>query len=165
MDFAEMTKGARRGLENKRERLTEQMEQIADYLQLMDCMDELIGENEKMHDETELLKQQLDDEKKRNSDLEMKLAEMGKLSAGVAKKSSEEAVLAALRTYVNRSKRKTLDKRAFAKTAILEISNANGLLLPEELAAAIDSLDDEQTEPKTVVNGDIVIEKNIVNKK
>lgn len=154
MDFAEMTSGARRGLENQRERLTEQMEQIADYLQLMDCMDELIKENEKMHDETESLKQQLEEEKKRNADLEMKLAEMGKLTTGVAKKSSEEALLAALRTYVNRSKRKTYDKRAFAKTATLEIANVNGLTLPEDLATAIDSLDDEQTEPKSVtVNG------------
>jgi len=154
MDFAEMTNGARRGLENQRDRLTEQMQQIADYLQLMDCMDEILADNKRMQEDVESLQQQLADEKKRNADLEMKLAEMGKLSAGVAMKASEEAMLKALRTYVNRSKRKTLDKRAFAKTATLEIANANGLMLPEDLATAIDSLDDEQAEPKTVtVNG------------
>ena len=59
-------------------------------------------------------------------------------------------MLKALRTYVNRSKRKTIDKRAFAKTATLEIANANGLLLPEDLAAMIESLDDELTDPKVV---------------
>lgn len=165
MDFTEMAHDARRELEHEREKLTDKIGLLNEYLGLLDNMDEILADNKRKQGDIESLQQQLTEEKKRNSDLEMKLAEMGKLSAGVAKKSSEEAVLAALRTYVNRSKRKTLDKRAFAKTAILEISNANGLLLPEELAAAIDSLDDEQTEPKTVVNGDIVIEKNIVNKK
>ena len=51
---------------------------------------------------------------------------------------------------MNRSKRKTADKRAFAKSATLEIANANGLDLPEDLKAAIESLDDEQAEPKVV---------------
>ena len=68
----------------------------------------------------------------------------------MAKKASEDNQIKALRTYVNRSKRKTPDKRVFAKYAMLEIANANGLTLPEELAATIDSLDDEQPEPKVV---------------
>ena len=72
------------------------------------------------------------------------MAEMSKLSAGMAKKTSQDDLTKALRTYANRSKRKTPDKRAFAKTAILEIANANGLALPEDLAATIDCLDDEQ---------------------
>ena len=33
---------------------------------------------------------------------------------------------------------------------VLEMANANGVLLPEDLATAIDSLDDEQLEPKVV---------------
>ena len=84
------------------------------------------------------------------AELEMKLMEMSKLSTGMAKKASEDNLLKALRTYVNRSKRKTADKRAFAKSATLEIANANGLDLPEDLKAAIESLDDEQAEPKVV---------------
>ena len=89
---------------------------------------------------------------------------MSKLSTGMAKKASEDNLLKALRTYVNRSKRKTADKRAFAKSATLEIANANGLIIPEDLAAAIDSLDDEQAEPKVVnVAGDLVLEKNVDN--
>jgi len=92
----------------------------------------------------------LDDEKQQRAELEMKLMEMGKLTTGMAKKASEDNLIKALRTYVNRSKRKTADKRAFAKSATLEIANANGLDLPEDLKAAIESLDDEQTEPKMV---------------
>jgi len=154
IDYTEKAREARIGLVNELERLTEKMQQMNDYVRLLDSMDSLIAECRRLSDDNESLQQQLADEKKRNADLEMKLAEMGKLSTGVAMKASEEAMLKALRTYVNRSKRKTLDKRAFAKTATLEIANANGLMLPEDLATAIDSLDDEQTEPKTVtVNG------------
>ena len=80
----------------------------------------------------------------------MKLAELSKLSAGMAKKASEEAMLKALRTYANTSKRKTVDKRTFAKTAILELANVNGLMLPDDLAATIEALDDEQPEAKVV---------------
>ena len=77
----------------------------------------------------------------------------------MAKKASEDNLLKALRTYVNRSKRKTADKRAFAKSATLEIANANGLDLPEDLKAAIESLDDEQAEPKVAVQVDYVENK------
>ena len=84
---------------------------------------------------------QLVDEKRQREELEMKLAELNKLSAGMAKKASEEAMLKVLRTYANTSKRKTMDKRTFAKTAILELANVNGLVLPDDLAATIESLD------------------------
>lgn len=143
-------------LEDKMMQLDERRQQLKELTQMVEVWDNLLTKCKKMEDEIESLQQQLTEEKKRNADLEMKLAEMGKLSAGVAMKASEEAMLKALRTYVNRSKRKTLDKRAFAKTATLEIANANGLILPEDLAIAIDSLDDEQAEPKTgpvTVNG------------
>lgn len=93
---------------------------------------------------------QLVDEKRQREELEMKLAELNKLSAGMAKKASEEAMLKVLRTYANTSKRKTMDKRTFAKTAILELANVNGLVLPDDLAATIESLDDEQPDPKVV---------------
>ncbi len=150
MDYQEMVRDARRELEREQERLTEKMEQLDARLRLMDGIDRLLTENQELKDEIEALQQQLNDERKQKAELEMKMNEMSKLSAGVAKKSSEEDLLKALRTYVNRSKRKTADKRAFAKTATLEIANANGLDLPEDLKAAIDSLDDEQAEPKVV---------------
>lgn len=111
---------------------------------------ELQEKNKSQHDEIERLTRQLADEKKQREELEMKLAELSKLSAGMAKKASEEAMLKALRTYANTSKRKTVDKRTFAKTAILELANVNGLMLPDDLAATIEALDDEQPEAKVV---------------
>ena len=154
MNYTEMAREARIELEHERERLTDKLERIDLFLQVMEHSDERDAAYKKLQEENEMLQQQLNDERKQKAELEMKMNEMSKLSAGVAKKSSEEDLLKALRTYVNRSKRKTADKRAFAKTATLEIANANGLILPEDLAALIDSLDDEQTEPKSVtVNG------------
>ena len=148
-DFNETARELRRALAYEEEQLTEKAEQVKMFRLMMDRVDGLMEENRNLAEEVKSLEQQLDDEKRQRAELEMKLMEMGKLSVGVAKKSSEEAVLKALRMYVNRSKRKTADKRAFAKSATLEIANANGLDLPEDLKAAIESLDDEQSEPKT----------------
>lgn len=150
MNYTEMAREARIELEHEREKLTDKLEQIDLFLQVMEHSDEQDAAYKKLQEENEMLQQQLNDERKQKAELEMKMNEMSKLSAGVAKKSSEEDLLKALRTYVNRSKRKTIDKRAFAKTATLEIANANGLLLPEDLAAMIESLDDELTDPKVV---------------
>lgn len=152
MNYTELAREARIELEHEREKLTDKLEQIDLFLQVMEHSDEQDAAYKKLQEENEMLQQQLNEERKLKAELEMKMNEMSKLSAGVAKKSSEEDLLKALRTYVNRSKRKTADKRAFAKTATLEIANANGLILPEDLAAMIDSLDDELTEPKTTVN-------------
>ena len=149
-DYGEMAHDARRALEREREDLTERAEQLAAHLRVLDEIDEVLAENGQLKDENESLRQQLDEEKRLRAELEMKLMEMSKLSTGMAKKASEENVLKALRTYVNRSKRKTADKRAFAKSATLEIANANGLDLPEDLKSAIESLDDEQMEAKVV---------------
>ena len=110
----------------------------------------LLEEKEKLIHENSMLLQKMTDEKRQREELEMKLTEMKKISEVMAKKASEEAVLKALRTYANTSKRKTVDKRAFAKTSILEIANANGLVLPQEFAASIESLDDERPEPKVM---------------
>ena len=80
------------------------------------------------------------------------ICEMSKLSVGVAKKASQEELLKALRVFVNKSKRKKVEKRIAVKEMVLELANANGLVLPEDLATAIDSLDDEQPEPRVVNN-------------
>ena len=90
----------------------------------------------------------------KNAALEMKLSEMTKLSGDVAKKSSQEGLLKAVRTFVNRSKQKRIEKRMAVKELLLELANANSIVFPADLAATIDALDDEHSEPKTVtVNG------------
>ena len=150
MDYYGMAHDARRALEREREEMMARAEQLNAHLCVLDEIDKVLKENSQLKEDNDYLQQQLNDEKQQRAELEMKLMEMSKLSTSMAKKASEDSLLKALRTYVNRSKRKTADKRAFAKTATLEIANANGLDLPEDLKAAIESLDDEQMEPKVV---------------
>ena len=86
----------------------------------------------------------------KNTALEMKLSEMTKLSGDVAKKSSQEGLLKAVRTFVNKSKHKRIEKRMAVKEMLLELANANSIVFPEDLATTIDALDDEQSEAKVV---------------
>ena len=160
-EYSEMSHDARRALEKEREDLVDRAHVVEAHLQVLDKIDEILAENRRLKELAEDQQEQLDNERQLRAEVEMKLMEMSKLSAGMAKKASEDNVLKALRTYVNRSKRKTADKRAFAKTAVLEIANANGLDLPEDLKAAIESLDDEQIDPKVNIQGDLVLEKKI----
>ena len=174
-DYMEMAQSARYGIEKESDRLIERLTQMEDYRKLLDSIDEVIADNKRQQEEIESLQQQLEEKKNayevlagtaknlldaatearnQKKELEMQLAETRKLSEGVAKKSSEEGVIKALQIFVNRSKTKKADKRAYIKTTILEFANTIKLSLPDELANSIDNLDDEQSEPKTVtVNG------------
>jgi len=96
------------------------------------------------------LRGQLQEEKELRVKVEMQLKEMSKLSASVAGKASQDEVLKALRVFVNKSKRKKLEKRIAVKEMVLELAMANGVAFPEDLATSIDSLDDEQPEAKVV---------------
>ena len=152
--YSEVYRKTRREMEKKHERMMEEMEHEKAIVEALGLADLMMQENEELKEnvrslenELEQLQLQLAEEKKQRAELEMKIAEMSKLSADVAKKATEENLLKGLRIYANRSKRKTPDKRTFAKSAILEIANANGLVLPEDLSAIIESLDDEQNEP------------------
>lgn len=149
-DFGEMAHDARRALEREREELMERAEQLNVYMQLLDRINEVVAENRRLRDDYEEVQRQLDDEKQQRAELEMKLMEMTKLSAGVAKKASQQELLKAIRVFVNKSKRKKIEKRIAVKEMVLEMANANGVILPEDLAATIDSLDDEQLEAKVV---------------
>ena len=166
-DFMDWADGAQRELERRLERMREEEKEVDNYLMAIEVARKLMSENEKQTSEIESLREQLQEEKRLRAEMEMKMAEMSKLSAGMAKKSSEEDLLKALRTYANRSKRKTLDKRTFAKSAILEIANVNNLTLPEDLATTVESLDDEQAEPKIVIEtaGDVIAEGGVKNVK
>ena len=166
-DWEDWADGAQRELEHRLEHLREEGRQIENYQRAIDMTRKLAEEKEKQSAEIESLRQQLQEEKQQRAELEMKMAEMSKLSAGMAKKASEEDVIKVLRTYANRSKRKTQDKRTFAKSAILEIANVNNLILPQDLATTVESLDDEQAEPKIVIEtaGDVIAEGGVKNVK
>jgi uncharacterized protein YoxC len=173
-EMKEMAQDARRALGRERERMMEEVERVDELLGVLDTTEELLAEVDRLNDElagkdAELdnLHQQLQEEKERSQALEMKMAEMSKLSAGVAKKASQEELLKALRTFVNKSKHKRIDKRIAVKEMVLEMAMANSVFFPEDLAATIDSLDDEQPEAKVVnvaAGGINVQQANVVNR-
>ena len=76
---------------------------------IMDITTENANLNIQLNAQRELFEttaQQLVEEKRLRAEAETRMVELNKLSSDVAKKSSEEALLKALRTYVNNSKRK-----------------------------------------------------------
>lgn len=157
IDYRELARDARKELNNEFNRLSEKAERMKGYQALLDGLESLMAANRKLVEENKNLEeqlkgygQQLAAQTEQREHLEMKLAEMEKISRGMAKKASDEAVIGFLRTYVNQSKRKTADKRAFVKQFVLDMVTANGLTLPHEQAAAIEALDDEQSDPKVV---------------
>ena len=149
-DLMDWSDGARRTLDREREKMMERVELIDGLSQAMQAVDEILTENKSLKTELESLRTQLQMEKDLRTKAEIQLGEMSKLSAGMAKKASQDEVLQALRVFVNKSKRMKVEKRIAIKEMVLEMANANGVLLPEDLATAIDSLDDEQLEPKVV---------------
>lgn len=110
----------------------------------------MLDENVRLREDLEELQEQLLEEKDLRTKAEIQLKEMSQLSAGVAKKASQDELLKAIRAFVNKSKRKKIEKRIAVKEMVLEMVNANSIVLPEDLALAIDALDDEQTEARVV---------------
>ena len=153
----------RRALGGEKERLTERIEQLEGFMKMADMTDELLSQIDDLNDENERLSVENERLRQEVREKDMKLSELSKLSVGVAKKSSQDEVLKALRTYVNVSKRKTLSKRVAVKMMIMELGNAIGLTFPEDMIATLEALDDEQTEPKIAVQGDLVMEKHVEN--
>ena len=116
----------------------------------MDCIDELLAENERLKEELESMREMYEEEKDMRTKLELELNETKKLAVGVANKTSQEAMLKVISTFVNRSKQKKLEKRTMVKSIVLEMAMTNGLTLPADLAQTIDALDDERVEAKVV---------------
>lgn len=166
-DFEEQLRDARREVERERELLMEKMEAQENYLNLLETCaeyakenDALIEENGQLNEEVENLRQQLHEK-------ETRLSELQKLSAGVAKKSSQEVVEKAMRIYLNTSKRKTLSKREAAKTVLLELVTSAKLELPEDLMDQLNHFDDENPEPQIVIEkaGDVIVDGGVKNVK
>jgi hypothetical protein len=99
-------------------------------------------------------------EEKASSD--MKLSEMTKLSADMAKKSSQEGLQKALTITINKSIHKRLEKRTAVKEFVMELALANGIIFPEDVAAKLDSLDDE-TEPPAPVSNSVTVQPGGLN--
>ena len=149
-EFKEIARDVRLTLEEERERLIEKAQQVEGLLNLTDYANKLLRRIEDLEDEVVRQGGIIDEMHQQLQEKDLQLSEQGKLLGGVAKTSSEDVLLKALRRYVNYSKRKTADKRVFAKSAVQDIATLCSLVLPEDLAQAVDSLDDEVTEPKVV---------------
>ena len=72
------------------------------------------------------------------------------MSAGVAKKSSQDDILKAMRSYLNISRRKTQSKREAAKMVFMELFASAQMELPEDIVDSLAHLDDELSEAKVV---------------
>ncbi len=149
-EYKEMMHDVRRALGGERERLTERMEQLEDVMKMADATDELISEIDDLKEENERLNAENEHLRQQVQEKDMKLTELGKLSAGVARKASHDELLKALSVFVNKSKRKKYEKRVAIKEMVLELAYANSITFPDDLAATLDSLDDEPSEPKVV---------------
>lgn len=139
-DFEEQLRDARREVERERELLMEKMEAQENYLRVLETCDEYAKENDALIEENEQLKEELENLRQQLHEKETRLSELQKLSAGVAKKSSQEVVEKAMRIYLNTSKRKTLSKREAAKTVLLELVTSAKLELPEDADGSTEPL-------------------------
>ena len=157
-ELKEAAQDGRRLLERDEERIAEEARRLQGLLLTLSATEDLLDEisqlrkdNEALREENEGLQRQLQekDDQLQEKDMQLKekdmqLKELGKLSAGVAKKSSQDDVSKALRIYLNTSKRKTLSKREAAKTVFLELITAAKLELSEDIMELLNHFDDEQ---------------------
>ena len=147
IDYQEMkdfARDAQRALDREREEMTERAVRLEAFCKMTDHLKEILAEKEDLEEENTRLRTQLEEKK-------MKFAEMSKLTAGVAKKVAQDDLLKAFRIFLNTSKRKTLSKREAAKVVLMEIFSSAKIALPDDITEMLNHLDDEQTEPKIVI--------------
>ena len=143
-ELKEAAREARRLLMREQEELMERAEQLKGFMTTLDSTDEVLQENERLKSENEAQQKEIDDLNQQLLDKDTQLKELGKLSAGVAKKSSADDVAKAIRIYLNTSKRKTQSKREAAKTVLLELITAAKLEMSEDFMESLSHFDDEE---------------------
>ena len=144
-NLREVTNAAIKIIDNRIEEDREtDIEELLEY--------KLVGFNpdSEKQQEADSLRQQVQEERERRLAAVVRLSELSKLSAGVAKKSSQDDMIKAMRSYLNTSKRKTLGKREAAKMVFTELLTSAKVELPEDITDLLEHLDDEQSEPKVV---------------
>ena len=135
--------GARRMLDREIEQMKEELEQKTDLLRFLEVTGELLKKIDRLN--SELL-----EERAQRQAAEVKLSELNKLSVGVARKSPQDDILKAMRSYLKISKRKNLAKREAAKMVFTELFTSAQVAFPEDIMESLSHLDDEQTEPRVV---------------
>ena len=167
-----------RQLKREQEELDERAEQLKTRMRMAEATKSMLNRMKQLEDENRLLREtneeqehQLQEKERqlqekdillKEKDIQLQekdtqLKELNKLSAGVAKKSSQDDVSKALRIYLNTSKRKTLAKREAAKTVFLELIAAAKLDVPEEIMDLLNHFDDEQLveQPQVTTGGGV----------
>ena len=129
-ELSEWLNDARREMEKDREKLSERIEKIDNSLKAFEVVENLFSKIESQQEELESQKAEIDSLRAQLQEKEVQLSEQRKLTTGMAKKSSEEDLQKALRTYFNTSKRKTIGKRVAVKTVITEFINTMKISLP-----------------------------------
>lgn len=134
----------RRQLQSELERKMEEAEEVKIQIRVVEATQELLDEIDRLNSENEAQQKEIDDLNQQLLDKDTQLKELGKLSAGVAKKSSADDVAKAIRIYLNTSKRKTQSKREAAKTVLLELITAAKLEMSEDFMESLSHFDDEE---------------------
>ena len=161
----------RSGLDREKDLISKRCNEVNAYDRLLDALDEVFEEVDDLTEKVERKQEEIDDldEQLEQKDaeiadlrrqllevkelklaLETQLSELSKLSVGVAKKSSQDDMIRAMRSYLNISKRKTQSKREAAKMVFMELFSSAQVELPEDIKELLEHLDDEQTEGKVV---------------
>lgn len=140
----EATREAYRRLQDELDRKIDEAEELKSQMQVMEATEGLLDEIDRLNADIEALKEEIDGLNQQLQDKDTRLKELGKLSAGVAKKSSADDVAKAIRIYLNTSKRKTQSKREAAKTVLLELITAAKLEMSEDIMEMLSHFDDEE---------------------
>lgn len=133
-----------RQLKSELERKANEAEELKIQMRVVEAKQELLEGIERLKAENESQRQEIDRLNEQIHDRDMRLKELGQLSAGVAKKSSADDVSKAIRIYLNTSKRKTQSKREAAKTVLLELITAAKLDMAEDIMEMLSHFDDEE---------------------
>ena len=143
-ELKEAARETYRQLQNKLERKMEEAEEVKIRMRVVEATQDLLDEIDRLNSENEAQQKEIDDLNQQLLDKDTQLKELGKLSAGVAKKSSADDVAKAIRIYLNTSKRKTQSKREAAKTVLLELITAAKLEMSEDFMESLSHFDDEE---------------------
>jgi hypothetical protein len=148
-----------RQLQKELERKLEEADFMKVQMRVMEAAQAVMDENERQQAVIEEQSAEIDELHQQLQDKDIQLKELGKLSAGVAKKSSADDVAKAIRIYLNTSKRKTQSKREAAKTVLLELITAAKLEMSEDIMELLSHFDDEeltdQPLPTSTVNENV----------
>ena len=143
-ELKEAARDTYRQLQNELERKKAEAEEVIIQMRVVEATQGLLDEIDRLNCNLEAMQNEINELNQQLQDKDTQLKELGKLSAGVAKKSSADDVSKAIRIYLNTSKRKTQSKREAAKTVLLELITAAKLELSEDIMESLSHFDDEE---------------------